>query len=72
MRRSFERVAYLARISIISATIGALVLLLIHYGHKQVAHHRSGSRRCAAHSLVFAAGLDSYCAHGNPAASHSA
>lgn len=40
--------------------------------HKQVAHHRSGSCPCAAHNLVFAAGLDSYCAHGNPAAGDSA
>ena len=41
-------------------------------GHKQVAHHRCSSCPCADHSLVFAAGLDPYCAHGNPATGHSA
>ena len=41
-------------------------------GHKQIAHHRSGSCPCPGPRLVCAATLDSYCAHGNPAASHNA
>ena len=41
-------------------------------GHKQVAHNRSGSCPCPGPRLVFAAALDSYCAHGKPAARHNA
>ena len=41
-------------------------------GHKQVAHNRSGSCPCPGPRLVFAAALNSYCAHGKPAASHNA
>ena len=58
--------------NVVSQAKGAARDLGRFHGHEQVVHYRSGDSRCAAHSLVFSAWLYAYCAHGEPAANHSA